>query len=120
MKVDLVIRNARVVDHDGEFEGGVAVNGGSIVVTGANEALPEAKRTIDAEGRVLMPGVIDPHCHLGVNYPYKEDMRTETAAAISGGVTTVLLYIRNKSGPYVPFYKERRAVGEESSLTDFG
>ena len=115
MKVDLVIRNARVVDHDGEFFGGVAIAGGSIVVTGADEAMPEARRVIDADGRVLMPGVIDPHCHLGVNYPYNEDMRTETAAAIAGGVTTVLLYIRNKSGPYVPFYKERRAVGEENA-----
>jgi dihydroorotase-like cyclic amidohydrolase len=120
MKVDLVIRNARVVSHDGEFEGGVAVSGGRIAVTGANDALPDAKRVIDAGGRVLMPGVIDPHCHLGVNYPYDEDMRTETAAAASGGVTTILLYIRNKAGPYTPFYKERRAVGEQNAIIDFG
>jgi dihydroorotase-like cyclic amidohydrolase len=120
MKVDLVVRNARVVAHDGEFEGGVAVDKGEIVLTGADEALPDARRVIDAEGRVLMPGVIDPHCHLGVNYPYDADMRTETAAAAAGGVTTVLLYIRNKSGPYVPFYKERRAIGEQNALIDFG
>ena len=120
MKADLVVRNARVVTHDGEFMGGVAVAGGKIALTGANDALPEARRTIDAEGRVLMPGVIDPHCHLGVNFPYNEDMYTESAAALSGGVTTFLLYIRNKAGPYIPFYKERRAIGEENSLTDFG
>ena len=120
MKADLVVRNARVVTHDGEFRGGVAVSGERIALTGADEALPEAKRVIDAEGRVLMPGVIDPHCHLGVNYPYNEDMRTETAAAASGGVTTILLYIRNKAGPYIPFYKERRAIGEANAMIDFG
>jgi dihydroorotase-like cyclic amidohydrolase len=120
MKVDLVIRNARVVSHDGEFRGGVAVQGDKIVLAGSNEALPSATREIDAEGRVLMPGVIDPHCHLGVNYPYDEDMRTETAAAASGGVTTIFLYIRNKAGPYVPFYKERRTAGEKNALIDFG
>ena len=120
MKVDLVVRNARVVDHDGIFEGGVAMNDGRIVLTGANDAMPDATRVINAEGRVVMPGVIDPHCHLGVNYPYNEDMRTETAAAASGGLTTVLLYIRNKSGPYVPFYRERRALGEQNSMIDFG
>lgn len=120
MKVDMVIRNARVVTHDGEFMGGLAVSGGRIAVTGANEALPEATRVIDAGGRVLMPGVIDPHCHLGVNYPYNEDMRTETAAAASGGVTTILLYIRNKAGPYIPFYRERRAIGEQNAMIDFG
>ena len=120
MKADLVIRNARVVTHDGEFMGGVAVKDGKIALSGSNDALPEATRSIDAGGRVLMPGVIDPHCHLGVNYPYNEDMRTETAAAARGGLTTVLLYIRNKAGAYTPFYQERRRIGEENSLLDFG
>src|SRR5215471_15078681 len=104
MKADLVVRNARVVTHDSEFMGGVAVANGRVALTGANEALPEAKRTIDAAGRVLMPGLIDPHCHLGVNFPFNEDMQTESAAALSGGVTTYLIYIRNKAGPYIPFY----------------
>ena len=98
MKVDLVVRNARIVTHDGEFHGGVAVQDGKIALTGADDALPPATREIDAGGRVLMPGVIDPHTHLGVNYPFDEDMRTETAAAAAGGLTTVLLYIRNKAG----------------------
>ncbi|WP_026380891.1 dihydroorotase [Afifella pfennigii] len=120
MKADLVIRNARVVDHDGEFHGGVAVRGGVIVTIGSDEALPEATREIDAEGRVLMPGIIDPHCHLGVKYPYPEDMQTETAAAASGGVTTVLLYIRNLKESYLPFYAERKGLGEENAVIDFG
>ncbi|MDR6861368.1 amidohydrolase family protein [Variovorax guangxiensis] len=119
-QADLVIRNARVVRHDGEFHGGVAVKDGKIIMTGANSALPKGHREIDAGGRVLMPGVIDPHCHLGVKYPYAEDMRTETAAAASGGVTTALLYIRNLKPSYLPFYEERKAVGEENSIIDFG
>lgn len=120
MSADLVIRNARVVRHDGEFHGGVAVKDGKIVLTGADSALPKGHREIDAGGRVLMPGVIDPHCHLGVKYPYAEDMRTEMAAAASGGVTTALLYIRNLKPSYLPFYEERKAVGEENSIIDFG
>jgi len=120
MSVDLVIRNARVVRHDGEFHGGVAVKDGKIVLTGADSALPKGHREIDAGGRVLMPGVVDPHCHLGVKYPYAEDMRTEMAAAASGGVTTALLYIRNLKPSYLPFYEERKAIGEENSIIDFG
>jgi len=120
MKADLVIRGARVVDHTGEFHGGIAVSDGKIVMTAADEALPEATREIDAEGRCLMPGVIDPHCHLGVNYPYDEDMRTETAQAARGGLTTVLLYIRNLEPSYIPFYAERRAAGEANACLDFG
>ena len=79
-----------------------------------------AKYLIDADGRVLMPGVIDPHCHLGVNYPYDEDMRTETAQAARGGITTIVLYIRTKEPSYIPFYRERSAVGEENVHIDFG
>jgi dihydroorotase (multifunctional complex type) len=120
MTVDLVIRNARCVDHAGEFEGGIACDGGRIVATCANDELPQARRVIDAEGRVLMPGVVDPHCHLGVNYPYDEDMRSETAQAARGGITTICLYIRNKGESYIPFYEERKRIGEENVLIDFG
>ncbi len=120
MKADLVIKGARVVTHAGEFHGGVASADGKIVAVGADESLPDAARTIDADGRVLMPGVIDPHCHLGVNYPYDEDMRSETAQAARGGITTVLLYIRTKEPSYIPFYEERSRVGEENVHIDFG
>ncbi|MEX2525069.1 MAG: amidohydrolase family protein [Gammaproteobacteria bacterium] len=120
MKADLTIKNARVVDHNGEFEGGIAVQDGRILMTGNNSALPDAKRVIDAEGRCLMPGVIDTHCHLGVAYPYDEDMRTETAHAARGGITTIFLYIRNKGPSYLDFYDERRAAGEANVCIDFG
>jgi dihydroorotase-like cyclic amidohydrolase len=120
MTVDLAIRNARVVTHAGEFHGGVAVEDGRVVAVAADGALPAAHREIDADGRALLPGVIDPHCHLGVNYPYDEDMRTETAQAARGGITTILLYIRTKEPSYVPFYRERSAVGEEQAHIDFG
>ena len=84
---------------------------GRIVAVGTKDALPPGVREVDLEGRTLMPGVIDPHCHLGVNYGYDDDMRTETAAAASGGVTTVMLFARNPDGSYIPYYHDRRARG---------
>lgn len=120
MKADLVLANARVVTHDADFLGGVAIRAGTIVAVGGDDSLPAATRRIDLEGRVLMPGLVDPHCHLGVNYPYDEDMRSETAAAARGGVTTILLFIRNPDGSYIPFYQDRRARGEAQSIIDFG
>jgi dihydroorotase-like cyclic amidohydrolase len=120
VKADLVIRGARVVTHTGEFYGGVAATDGAIVAVGSDDSLPRGRRDIDADGLCLMPGVIDPHCHLGVNYPYDEDMRTETAAAASGGLTTVLLYTRTKEPSYIPFYRERSKVGEQNAAIDFG
>src|SRR5688572_16657396 len=120
MKADLVIRNARVVDFRGEFMGGLALLDGRIAMSGLDEALPRAGRVIDAGGRCVMPGIVDTHCHLGVAYPYEEDMRSETAAAVRGGLTTICLYIRTKLPSYIPFYEERRRVGESHACIDFG
>ena len=120
MDADLKIRSARIVDARSEVFGSIAIKDGKIVAVGADDTLPPARREINAEGRVIMPGIVDPHCHLGVNFPYDEDMRTETAAALRGGITSIFLYIRNLQPSYLPFYKERRAIGEQNSHIDFG
>jgi len=120
MTFDLVLKNARLVDHAGEQFGAVAIKNGKIAAIGDAQAFTDAARIIDVEGKVVMPGVIDPHCHLGVNYGYDDDMRTETAAAARGGVTTILLFIRNMDGSYIPFYKDRRERGESNAVIDFG
>lgn len=120
MTADLALIGARIVTHDNEFHGGIAIADGRITAVGTDEALPQARRVIDVDGRVLMPGVIDPHCHLGVNYDYDDDLRTETAQAARGGITTVLMYIRNKEGSYLPFYRDRVGRGEKSAHIDFG
>ncbi|WP_026556137.1 dihydroorotase [Arthrobacter sp. 35W] len=120
MKFDLVLKNARLVDHAGEQFGAIAIQDGRIAAIGSTDAFDDAVRTVDVGGKVVMPGVIDPHCHLGVNYGYDDDMRTETAAAARGGVTTILLFIRNMEGSYIPFYKDRRERGESNAVIDFG
>lgn len=63
--VDLLIRNARVVDGTGSpwFVNDVAVDDGHIVAMGNNLSL-DAEQVIDAGGRVLAPGFIDVHTHV--------------------------------------------------------
>jgi len=63
MAYDLLIRNGRIVDGSGmpAFRGDVAVKDGKITEIGKLSG--PAKRTIDAEGRVVAPGFIDNHCH---------------------------------------------------------
>lgn len=120
MNVDLVLKNARLVDHSGEQRGAIAIADGRIAAIGDDALFADAEQIIDVGGKVIMPGVVDPHCHLGVNFGYDEDMRSETAAAARGGVTTILLFIRNMEGSYIPFYKDRRERGEANAVIDFG
>ena len=42
----------------------VAVSDGRVVYVGPSAQAPEAEQTVDAGGRVLMPGLVDPHTHL--------------------------------------------------------
>jgi N-acyl-D-amino-acid deacylase len=64
---DILIRGGRVVDGTGApaYPADVAVEGGRIAAIGSN-LTGEAKRTIEAEGRVVAPGFIDPHTHFDV------------------------------------------------------
>jgi len=64
MKADLVVKNGSIVTPEATLQGGVAVAGGKIVAIGANDTLPEGKRTIDATGLHVLPGLIDSHVHL--------------------------------------------------------
>jgi 5-methylthioadenosine/S-adenosylhomocysteine deaminase len=68
---DLIITNAVVVTADAQnpviARGGVAVTGGRITHIGTSEALApmagQARRVVDADGLLLMPGLINTHCH---------------------------------------------------------
>jgi dihydropyrimidinase/dihydroorotase len=85
---DLVFKNGMVVTPAGTIEGGVAIVGGKIAMVGRDAFLPEAAREIDLAGKHLIPGVIDPECHLGGHRPLSDDFQSETRAAAAAGVTT--------------------------------
>lgn len=63
MAIDLLVKNAKVVDGSGGpgFRGDVAVKAGKVVEIGRIDQ--KAQRTIDADGLVVSPGFIDNHCH---------------------------------------------------------
>jgi dihydroorotase len=88
---NLVIRNARIARPDGSIvEGDVACEDGRIArierTIGAG-----ARETIDAAGRLLLPGVIDAQVHFrDPGKEYKEDLGSGSRAAVRGGVTSFL------------------------------
>lgn len=88
-KVDIAFRGATVVTPRGRHRRDVHVLDGRIVDTGA--AVPAAKETVDADGLLLMPGMVDTHVHLMDPGPTeREDFPTGTHAAAVRGVTTIV------------------------------
>ena len=63
MGYDLLVKNGRIIDGSGRpaFNGDVGVANGKIVEMGRLDG--PAKRTIEADGRVIAPGFVDNHCH---------------------------------------------------------
>jgi N-acyl-D-amino-acid deacylase len=92
---DLLITNARIVDGTGgpSVAGSVAVRDGRIV--GVGRVSGAAARTIDAGGKVLAPGFIDPHSHS--DYALLTDGNAESK--IRQGVTTEVI---GESGSVAP------------------
>ena len=84
---DLVIDNARIIDGLGAppLEGGVAVADGRIAAVGRN--LGAARQTVDAQGLVLAPGIVDIHTHYDAQLTWDPFATPSTAL----GVTTVVI-----------------------------
>jgi dihydroorotase len=89
--MDLIIKNARIVDCSQDFIGDIYIEKGIIKEVGLNVNI-EGIETIDAEGFVVMPSFIDTHAHFREpGLTYKEDIETGSRAALRGGYTGVCL-----------------------------
>jgi dihydroorotase len=118
---DLVIKNGRVAISSSLQSFAVAAKGGKVAWVGANSNAPNAQRVIDASGLIVLPGVIDVHVHLrDPGATYKEDFRSGTAAAASGGVTTVF-DMPNNTPPTrnVEALRVKAKAAHEKALVDY-
>lgn len=120
---DLIITGAHVGTADSEFDATLVVADGRIVaIEDPGSPLPRAIETIDARGRVVIPGAIDTHCHF--NEPgrtEREGFASGTAAAASAGVTTVFDH-PNTDPPVatVERFEHKRRLAERNAVIDFG
>lgn len=121
MRCDVMFRGVTVVRPEGTFQADVAVAGGRIEAIGPQ--LPDSQSPeVNGTGRILIPGLIDPHVHLRTpGNTHKEDFHTGTLAAVSGGVTCVL-DMPNTSPPTTTraLLQEKRALARGMSVADFG
>ncbi|TAK38419.1 MAG: dihydroorotase [Lysobacteraceae bacterium] len=86
-----LIVNARLVNEGHETEGDLRIRDGRIDAIGRGLAAQPGDLVLDANGRRLLPGMIDDQVHFREpGLEYKADMATESAAAVAGGLTSVM------------------------------
>lgn len=121
---DLIVRGGQVViGRRGTLDLDVAISDGRIAAIGSR--LGPAAEIIDATGRLVVPGAVDAHCHLGIYRSIAEDADSETRSALRGGVTTMISYFRtgshylNRTGTYEEIFPEVLREMEGHARTDY-
>jgi len=99
MSHDLVITNGTVVTPElGTFEADVAADGEEISAVARSGSL-DGEEVVDASGKYVLPGAIDPHTHHGIYRGLEADAETESRSGLVGGITTIGNYFR-RAGSY--------------------
>lgn len=94
--VDLVVEGGTVVTDAWTGAATVIVSGGrvvSLLSAGADTAGLAPRRSVDATGRLVLPGAVDPHCHIAVplgEFVTLDTFESATLAALAGGTTTIV------------------------------
>lgn len=99
----------------------IRISRGKIVAIGQNLE-PDGDEEFDATGLEVYPGGIDPHVHFfDPGFPEKEDFFHGTAAAASGGITTIIDMPCTSRPPVINlgFLEEKRAAVESKAVVDF-
>ena len=86
-----LIKNAQIVNENQIFKGDLLIENDLILKIGNNISEDTAHRVIDADGKYLLPGVIDDQVHFREpGLTHKGDIESESRAAIAGGVTSFI------------------------------
>lgn len=98
--MSILIKNGRIVTADADYSADIFIEGETISTIGKNLKV-NADTVIDATGKLVLPGGIDPHVHLDMPFMgtfSSDNYETGTRAALFGGTTTVIDFILQKQG----------------------
>ena len=89
----LLIKNGNVVTAERQFKGDILCKSEVIAEVGEHLEAPDGTEVIDAEGKFVFPGFIDPHVHIYLPFMgtyAKDGYDTASRAALVGGTTTLI------------------------------
>ena len=120
--LDLAVVGGTLVTPTGPARLDLGVRDGIIAMVVTPGSLPEAARTIDAAGKIVLPGGVDPHVHTnapnGMQGVLGRDLVTR--AALHGGMTTIIDFVWPGAGSPTEELDRIVAEWEGTSYTDYG
>jgi dihydroorotase len=121
MSDEILIKNARMVNDGRILEGDLLISNGRI-----ERIAPEIKavgrmKLLDAGGKTLLPGMIDDQVHFrDPGGSQKADMRTESRAAVAGGITSFMeMPNTNPQTVTLEALEEKYAIATEKSMANY-
>ncbi|XP_025158582.1 dihydropyrimidinase isoform X6 [Harpegnathos saltator] len=119
----LLIKNGKVVNDDGVIDNDVYIEDGVIRQMGRNLIIPGGTRIIDARGKYVMPGGIDPHTHFEFEFmdtKTVDDFYQGTKAAVAGGTTMIIDFVVPlKEESLVEAYERYRENADQKVCCDY-
>ncbi len=117
-----IIQSGTIITSKKTFQSDIRIEKGTITkIAGKITPKPEDK-ILDAAGKFIFPGAIDPHVHmhLPVFAGYSvDDFYTGSKAAIHGGTTTLIDFVTPQKGEPLPAALEKRKKEAENCLCDY-
>ena len=121
--MSLLIKNGRVITAVDDYKGDIFVESEQVNLIGKNLDV-KADRVIDAQGKYVIPGGIDPHTHLDMPFAgtvSADDFETGTRAAAHGGTTTLIDFaIQTKGRSTLEALETWHKKAEGKTAIDYG
>jgi dihydropyrimidinase len=118
-----LIRNGRIVTAVDDYRADILIEDETVSVIGAKLEM-EADRVIDASGKLVMPGGIDPHTHMELPFggtQASDDFRTGTIAAAHGGTTSIIDFaVQYKGQALIEAVDNWHQKAEGKTAIDYG
>lgn len=120
--MDILIKNGTIVNADNSFVADIIIINGKIAEIGDSLSATSAKtEIIDASGKYIFPGGIDPHVHLRLPGPAgfsSDDFYTGSKTALYGGTTSFIDFVTPRKGQNLVEALHERKKEASSSLLD--
>ena len=119
----MIIKNGTIVTDSKTFNGSILISDGMIEkILNSKEPIPSGSKVIDATGKYIFPGGIDPHVHFHLKTPAgysSDDFYTGSKAALFGGTTTIIDFVTPERGESIIDAVRQRKAEAENCLTDY-